>query len=137
MKPDVFLKKHGLRITPCREDVITFFSHKKHSVSHADVEGSLGKKYDRVTLYRTLSSFLESGIIHKVPDDSGTAHFAMCAEECSQHVHYDNHVHFKCNQCNQSKCLNEILVPTLSLPKGYKASSSSLLIEGICSSCNK
>ena len=53
------LKGHHLRTTTCREDVLSTFINKKNALSHGDLEGALGENYDRVTIYRTLKTFLE------------------------------------------------------------------------------
>ncbi|HPM29029.1 MAG TPA: transcriptional repressor, partial [Chryseolinea sp.] len=48
--------------------------------------------------------------------------------------HHD-HVHFKCEACGQTNCLN-IDVPLIKLPKGYKANEVNLLVQGICDRCS-
>lgn len=88
------------------------------TLAHADIETNYKNKFDRVTLYRTLTTFIESGILHKVSDNSGVAKFALCQHhDCNQHKHEDNHVHFKCNICNKIECLHELSIPDFKLPK--------------------
>ena len=64
------LKGHNLRITDCRMDVLEVFLNSTHALSFSDLEADLDL-YDRVTLYRTLNSFIEKGLLHRIPDDSG------------------------------------------------------------------
>ena len=129
------LKNHSLRITDCRLDVIDYFLSNKNALSQGDLEQRL-KQYDRVTLYRTLNSFLESGILHKIPNESGTATYGMCYDTCGPHDHNHNHVHFKCNSCGQIQCLDEEqMIPTVALPKGYEAEGANLIIDGKCDEC--
>ena len=69
--PLQILQSHRLRITDCRLVIIQEFLDKNVALSHADLEDTLNKKFDRVTIYRTLKTFLEKDLIHKVLDDSG------------------------------------------------------------------
>lgn len=128
------LKKHDLRITNCRLDVIEFFLDKGKALSQGDLESEFSG-YDRVTLYRTLGSFLESGILHKIPNETGNATYGLCHETCSPADHSHNHIHFKCNVCGEIECMDGKSVPNVSLPLGYKAQGVNLIVDGICAAC--
>ncbi len=130
------LKHHDLRITQVRLEVLQFFQTNKNALTHADLETFFAKKFDRVTIYRTLTSFLENGLLHKIPDDSGIAKYALCHHEGTAHTHDDHHVHFKCKKCEKIECLHSLEIPKLQLPKKYKMENANLLIEGICAVCN-
>ena len=107
----------------------------KSALAHSDFEKQLGNKYDRVTLYRTLHSFEEKGLVHSIHDVSGAVKYALCQEACNEHQHHDNHMHFSCTACGQTFCLNEVNVPALPLPEGYKAESLHFSAQGICNAC--
>ena len=96
------LKDHSLRLTQGRADVISIFLKKDIAISHSDIESEIDGQYDRVTIYRTLKSFLDKGLIHKVLDDSGVIHYALCNDACSEQYHSDNHIHFKCEVCSET-----------------------------------
>ena len=136
MDAENILAEHGLRNTEARHGVLDVFNKYDYALSHSDLEKELQKYFDRVTIYRTIHSFLDKGIIHKVIDDSESAKYALCADECSSDRHHDNHVHFKCAKCGNSECLNHVQIPIINVPKGYLVSESNLLIEGVCGSCN-
>ncbi|MGD1846352.1 MAG: Fur family transcriptional regulator [Salibacteraceae bacterium] len=127
------LKAKGLRTTASRSGVLEAFRAHHHALSHSDLEKRLGKAFDRVTLYRTLNTFLEKDIIHKVLDDEGSAKYALCQHSDGDHHH--NHVHFKCRVCTTSECLTEVSIPGIKLPEGYTSASANLLIEGVCIRC--
>lgn len=129
------LKGYHLRTTTCREDVLSAFINKKNALSHGDLEGTLGENYDRVTIYRTLKTFLEKGIIHKVLDDEGMR-YALCSNHCSEEKHHHDHIHFKCSACGETNCLENMKIPVVQLPQGYKPENFNLLIQGICPKCN-
>lgn len=128
------LKTHTLRITDCRIDVLESFYHTKHALSFKDLEEVL-MDYDRVTLYRTLNSFIEKGLLHKIPSDSGFASYGLCSGECTDSSHHHDHVHFKCNNCGHIECLPEHLVPKVKLP-GYQIKEQNLIVNGVCKRCN-
>ncbi|MEY2793863.1 MAG: hypothetical protein RJA76_1855 [Bacteroidota bacterium] len=132
------LEQFQLRNTPCREEVLRVLESKSFAQSQGDIETILISQFDRVTIYRTLKSFLKSGIIHKVLDDEGGVKYALCKELChhSDGTHHQHdHVHFKCNQCGQTTCLEDVYIPKISLPSGYKKLESNLLIQGVCREC--
>ena len=51
--------------------------------------------------------------------------------------HNDGHIHFYCETCHQSFCLDDIHVPQFSLPSGFVARSMSFVIKGQCEKCSK
>lgn len=132
------LEQFQLRNTPCREGVLKVLQLKSFAQSQGDIETILSSQFDRVTIYRTLKSFLSSGIIHKVLDDVGGVKYALCKDLCHHSdgiTHQHDHVHFKCTQCGQTTCLEEVHIPLIQLPKGYSKQESNLLIQGVCKDC--
>lgn len=129
------LKQHNLRSTPCREQVIKIFMNRAHALSHADLERALSDHFDRVTIYRTLNTFLHKGLIHKVTDNEGVIRYAICNHEQEGVQHNDNHVHFKCQTCGNIQCLEETVIPQIKLPPSYQIKEVTLLVEGICQDC--
>jgi Fur family transcriptional regulator, ferric uptake regulator len=128
------LKDFKLRSTPGRAAILQAFLKSKFALSHGDVEKEVPASFDRVTVYRTLKTFLDKGLIHKVLDDEGGMKYALCNEACSTANHHHDHVHFKCTQCGQTNCL-QVEIPGIKLPKGYQPREVNLLIQGICGNC--
>lgn len=133
--PHTILKSHKLRVTDCRLEIIEEFLRKQVALAHSDLEESLNKQFDRVTIYRTLNTFLEQDIIHKVLDDSGATKYALCSHE-DVHDHDHEHVHFKCELCGETTCLENISLPPVKLPEGFKKREMNLLVQGICDKCH-
>lgn len=130
------LEKYAIRRTGCRKDILEEFMGVGHALSQPDLERSIGEDYDRVTIYRTLTLFLDKGIIHKVLDDTGAMKYALCPDTCSEHGHKHEHVHFKCVQCGNTNCLEDLEVPDFQLPSGYQLQESNLLLSGVCDVCS-
>ncbi len=131
------LKEYDLRNTSCREEILDIFLQKNFALSHSDIEANVHEDFDRVTVYRTLKTFLDKGLIHKVLDDEGVTKYALCKEKCSHTEHHHEHVHFKCTECGQTNCLDNVQIPVIALPNGYNLKETSLLMQGICKICNK
>ena len=129
------LKSFRLRSTPTRQEILHLFLKKDYALSHSDIENEIAEEIDRVTVYRTLKTFTDRGLIHKVPDDGGTMKYALCTEACTTTEHRHEHVHFKCTQCGQTNCL-DIDIPLVQLPEGYKLKEVNLLVQGTCQNCS-
>lgn len=134
-----FLKNHNLRNTECRRAIAQYFFDRPHiALSHQDLEQNFGSLYDRATLYRTLNSFEENHLIHKVIDESGITKFALCPEHCNHtdHNHDINHIHFQCKKCEQTTCIDNAATIELNLPKKYQVEETNFLVMGICERCS-
>lgn len=134
MTPKDLLKTHDLRSTNCREEILTLFLRTPHALSQGDIEREFSKTLDRVTIYRTLRTFVEYGVLHKVLDDQGSPKYAPCADSCKTNLHRHDHIHFKCLLCEQTSCL-DIHIPGINLPPGFQANEINLLAQGICDKC--
>lgn len=130
------LRLHELRHTSCREDILDILHHQDSALSHGDLESGLQERYDRVTIYRTLKTFVDKGIIHKVLDEEGLR-YALCKGVCHSHEHHHDHVHFKCQMCGKTTCLDDIHIPSVKLPQGFSSTEMNLLIQGTCPLCSK
>lgn len=130
------LRDHGLRKTSIRIKVIELLSLANHAVSQPDLEQQLESEADRVTIYRTLKSLEEKGVVHRVLDMAGLSKYALCKDECTDHQHNDEHLHFHCQLCGNIFCLNIPGLPEYSLPKGYTVKQIHLSAEGVCKVCS-
>ena len=131
---DRLLRDFQMRATPVRQEILQLFLQKEYALSHHDIETEVSKSLDRVTVYRTLKTFLDKGLIHKVLDDEGSLKYALCNEACTTAEHHHDHVHFKCTRCGQTNCLN-VDLPGVKLPRGYQAEAVNVLIQGVCDRC--
>lgn len=130
------LRTHQLRHTASRADILDMFRLHQGALSEPEIERGMKDNCDRVTIYRTLNTFLEKGIIHKVLDDAGAMKYALCAADCEHEgMHNHDHVHFKCEKCGLTNCLDHARMPDISLPTGYQIHEVNVLIQGICPEC--
>jgi len=129
------LLRHGLRQTPVRRAVLAALAGKGYALTGAEIEQEIGSDVDRITLYRTLKSFEQQGLIHRVIDDTDVLRYAACSIECSAGAHFDNHVHFKCSTCQHTYCLSQVAIPVVQLPGGFQAERRDFLLSGVCQLC--
>lgn len=131
------LRKNGLSITAGRKRILELFMETEGALAHADIEKNTDAAFDRVTVYRTLQTFVDKGIIHQIPTTDNSILYALCRHQCEEGHHYDNHVHFICNNCGKTTCLDDVTVPEVKLPDGFNPEQSSMIVSGICSDCRK
>jgi Fur family ferric uptake transcriptional regulator len=125
------LEQFDLRKTSVRIQMLELFFKTPFAVTATRLEENLSA-FDRVTIYRTLQTFLEKEIVHKIPDESGAARFAL---QQSAPTQVNDHVHFKCTKCGLTRCIYDVPVPVIDLPNGYKAMQVSYVVQGLCPDC--
>ncbi len=121
--------------TPNRMLVLNFMLDQQTATSLSDIEREL-TPMDRVSVYRTLKTFQEKGLVHPIEDGTGVPKYAMCAEECDSQAHHDLHLHFYCRTCKETFCLPATNIPAVNLPERFSADEVDLIIKGVCNKCN-
>ena len=134
-KVDHILKTHQLSVTESRKNILELFKQSSGALAHADIEKQTGEQFDRVTIYRTLQTFVEKGIIHTIPTADNAVRYALCRDECSEGRHQDDHVHFICDDCGTTYCLDHINIPAVKLPAGFETKQTDLIVSGTCKNC--
>ncbi len=128
------LKSHKVRSTAIRMDLLQFLYNQNKAVSTQEIEQHLGNNTDRITLYRTIKTFLNQGIIHRIDVDQ-QSFYALCSD-CEVHQHDDNHIHFKCKVCETIECIEQDDAIQFVLPRDYEVKKMNIVLEGVCNSCN-
>lgn len=128
------LTRHQLRKTTTRGKVLSVFLSREEALALDDLVLKLSE-LDRVTIYRTLVTFEEKGIIHQAVDGSRRTRYAICSAGCNESAHHDQHAHFRCTTCDQTTCLQDVAIPTLKLPEGYQVERTHLILSGRCNKC--
>ena len=129
------LKRSQLSVTASREKILHLFLEQTGALAHGDIEKRAGEKFDRVTVYRTLQTFVEKGIIHTIPTADNSIRYALCKDDCAEGHHHDQHIHFVCNNCKNTYCIDDIVTPEIKLPKGYSSEHIEVVVEGVCKNC--
>lgn len=128
------LSKKNIKPTAMRILVLQYFTEISNSISLKNLEAHFFKA-DTSTLFRTLKTFEENGLLHSINDGTGMQKYALNLEETTiekKHQHY----HFHCNKCRETFCLNSQILPKVDLPQKFKMSEINLIIKGLCANCN-
>ena len=128
------LNAKNVRPTAMRTLIYKYMAEKEVAVALTDIENAFAKA-DRTTLYRTLKTFEEKGVVHQIDDGTGIQKYALCEPGCNCDLDRDLHLHFHCNNCNETVCLTEHRIPNIILPEGYIAEDANLVLKGICDKC--
>ncbi|MCM4164943.1 MULTISPECIES: Fur family transcriptional regulator [unclassified Arenibacter] len=130
-----FLESKGIRPTAMRLMTYKRLAELNVAISLGDLEKDF-KVSERSTLFRTMKAFEEKGIVHQIEDGTGIIKYALCEENCECEVGNDLHLHFHCNNCNETVCLIEHKIPHINLPDGYITEDINLVVKGICEKCS-
>lgn len=131
------LKVNKLSVTAGRQKILQLFLNSGGALAHADIEKNAGEHFDRVTIYRTLQAFVEKGLIHTIPTSDNSIKYALCKDDCGEGHHHDHHVHFVCNTCNNTFCLDSVVTPKVDLPEGYQSVELEVVAKGVCKNCGR
>lgn len=118
--------------TSMRILVYDFLEQQQEAMSLSQIESHFYKA-DRVTIYRTLKTFEEKGIVHSIQENA-TSKYILCDDDCDETTHKDWHLHFYCKICKRTTC-KEVFVMPQNLTIDYRIDEIKLFAKGICESC--
>jgi Fur family ferric uptake transcriptional regulator len=127
------LKKHNLKRTTCREEILEAILKADQALSENEIRERLTGNYDRTTLYRSFNTLEENNIIHRIVVENHLVKFALH----NSVTHKEMHAHFFCNKCNTVKCMHAVPVKEYHLPDGYSKDDTEVIIKGTCARCKK
>jgi Fur family ferric uptake transcriptional regulator len=111
--------------------VYDFLSSQHSAVSLSEIENQFSV-VDRITIYRTLKTFEDKGIVHSIQENK-TTKYKLCSDECNEQTHSDLHLHFYCKICKETTCLNNFLLPDFS--NTFRIDEIRFFAKGICENC--
>lgn len=127
------LNERQLKATPTRMAVLRLIQKHEGAIPFSFLQEEL-ENTDRITLFRTLNTLLDSGLVHKASFQNDETYYAQCPTSCSSVEHIHDHIHFKCTVCETVSCRQ--------LPQGVKIEIPDLLVQkidinalGICNEC--
>ena len=127
-KVNSILEQKAVRITPMRQLLLEYFVAENTVLGLSELERVFPKS-DRITMYRTLKTFEENGILHSIKGEGEEAKYALCNEHCTPVHHIDQHAHFQSQKCKQVTCIDSYLIPSMKLPDGYIQKEITMMIK--------
>lgn len=129
--PSQLLRKHGLRATQARRLLIEALREADHPTATALHEATADHGIVLTTVYRTLETLEEAGLVWAVhvPGLGRTYHLG------AQHAH---HPHALCRQCGRLADLAPLDPDDLGssrVPEGFAVEHVQLTVIGLCARC--
>ena len=127
------MEAHGVKPTSNRIVIARALAQAGHPMSMTELE-TLLETIDKSNVFRTLQAFREARLVHVLEDTGDGVRYELC------HRHHDDedddvHVHFYCEKCHRTFCLEDTPVPSVNVPEGYEVNTVSYLLRGICEDC--
>ncbi len=131
------LEDVNIKPTPTRMLVLEQLILQQRNLSLSDIEDLLYPS-DRITIYRTLQTFIKKGLVHSVDTVTSGSVYALCSNDCKSDFHIDNHPHFFCEACKQITCSNDFIYTVEIKPnaKQYILSKIEVTLKGLCPNCS-
>lgn len=131
---EYLLERKDVKPTSNRILVAKELSKVSNPVSLADLEEALDFTMDKASIFRVLEIFATKDIVHVIEDGSRSQKYELCHGSFNHDIS-DQHMHFYCEKCKETFCLESIPVPEILLPDGFKAHSVNFMVKGICPEC--
>jgi len=131
--PTTYFEQKNVKPTANRILVLRALQAAGRPLSLTDLECKL-LTLNKSSIFRVLTLFVQHDIVHAFEDGRGILNYELCAcaGDCD---HRDGHVHFYCEHCHRSYCMDEISLPTFHLPPDFRPRSFSFVIKGTCPQC--
>ncbi len=132
-KADELLREVGLYSTACRRATLEVLVRSNRPLSQSQIADQLSDSgFNKVSIYRTLASLVEVGLVHKAFLQERTWRFEA-AHRCSE---TQCHPHFTCIRCGNTHCLTGARVPMVEgFPEGFVIHRQQVRLEGLCPRC--
>jgi Fe2+ or Zn2+ uptake regulation protein len=133
-KIETSVRETGLKLTPQRFAVLEYLIRTPEHPTADEIGAELNRYFpraSRATIYNTLNSLRDAGLIHEVFIEGYIARYD---------TNLDDHHHFVCRVCDKLEDIPVSSVESLNvfnLSKGYKVENYEIVLRGVCSSCNK
>ena len=126
--------EHGVKPTANRIMILRTLLQAGRPLSMTEIETDL-ESVDKSIISRSLSTFREARLLHVLADGGDSVRYEVC--HCAaEEEDTDRHVHFHCTRCGRTFCLEELPVPTVTMPAGYRADHVNFIVEGVCPNCS-
>ncbi len=127
-------ERHNVKATVNRLIVARTLLNCERPLSLMELEERIGT-IDKSGIFRCLLLFRKCHLVHAIEDGSDGTRYELCMSHDSLRDE-DAHVHFFCEKCHRTFCLEDIHIPPVTLPEGYSGITTNYLVKGICPKCS-
>ena len=128
------LHARALKATSPRLNLLMEMQSFKSAMPYSMIQKAM-EPIDRVTLYRTIESLKNQGIIHKAFQVDHEIYYAICSQTCNKSHHKHDHVHFRCVKCEAVTCEEPTKAIEISISDN-EIHRITTYVEGVCRTCN-
>lgn len=128
------LMEHGIRPTANRIMLVKSLAEAERPLTMMELEDRI-ETIDKSNIFRALTLFKEQHLVHVIEDGGDAVRYELCHSHEEENDN-DVHAHFYCERCHQTFCLNDVPIPSVSLPNGYRMTTINYLVKGICPKCS-
>lgn len=131
------LKRSKLRRTPVRAGVLEVLARALRPLGAVEILEKLPPHTDAVTVYRTLNTFTQKAVLHRVRGEDRVWRYALGdPHEAEAH----QHPHFVCEECGKVECLKDSEIPSnfvssLDVQGRYTVRYPEVVLHGLCPRC--
>ena len=129
------MSRHDIRPTANRILILRMLQRESRPLSLGELEDRL-PLIDKSNISRALTTFRSRHLVHVLESGDEVMRYELCLSH-SEDADDDMHVHFYCEQCHETYCLDYADMPEIALPEGFEATSANLMIKGTCPHCQK
>ena len=129
-----YLEEKDVKPTANRILVLKELMKASNPVNLADLEMSLDTM-DKASIFRVLELFADKEIVHVIEDGSRSVKYELCGSH-THHSIFDQHVHFYCEKCKATYCIEEEKIPVINVPAGFSVRSVNYVLKGLCPNCS-
>ena len=127
------LTEHGIKATSNRIVVLRQLALSPRPLTLAELELQI-LSIDKSGIFRALTLFRDHHLAHVIEDGVGALRYELCHSHGGEEDD-DLHVHFFCERCQRTFCLDGVGVPQVAVPQGFIVNSANYILKGVCPNC--
>lgn len=128
------MERHGVKPTANRIIIVRTLSESNGPMSLTELEYKI-LTIDKSSISRALALFRKQHLVHTIESGESVRYELCLSHSCDKDD--DRHVHFYCERCHRTTCLDDCPVPEVELPVGYVQISAEHIVRGICPDCKR
>lgn len=127
------LLRHGVKPTANRIVVVKALAAMDRPLSLTELEYKI-LSIDKSGVFRALTLFRDHHLVHVIEDGGDGVRYELCRSGADDEDD-DMHVHFFCERCHRTYCIEDVRIPQVPLPDGYVMSTANYVVKGLCPAC--
>ena len=122
--------------TKQKDLILDVVKKKNNEFTIKDIYDDLHSQVGLTTIYRFIDKLVSDNLVTKIIDENNITYYQYL-EKCEE----DNHFYLKCENCKEIKhidcdCIKQ-LYNHINNEHRFKLNKEKIIINGICSKCNK